>query len=74
MRRKHFKWKLFAKHLREMRESADIGLRDIAREQGVSKSAWCRAEQGKPVTAPTFLKLCEWMDSNPFQYHPECTP
>lgn len=69
-----FKWKLFGRHLREMRKSADIGLREIARQEGIGHATWCRAEQGKPITAPNFLKLCDWMDSNPFQYHPECTP
>lgn len=69
-----FKWKLFGKHLRDMRLSADIGLREIARQERIDRSAWSRAERGLPVSVPNFLRLCEWMDSNPFQYHPGCTP
>lgn len=66
--RPQFKWKLFGKHLREMRQSADLGLREAARELKFDKATWCRAEQGKPISVPQFIFLCDWMDASPFQY------
>lgn len=66
-----FNWKSFAHHLREMREAADLGLREAARSAGTHHATWCRAEQGKPLTVPIFLRLCDWMNSNPFQYLPQ---
>lgn len=61
-------WKRFGAHLRDIREGADVGLREAARSNKISPATWSRAENGKPITAPIFLFLCNWMDKNPFQY------
>lgn len=64
----YFNWPLFGSDLRKTREVAKVGLREIAREHGIHHATWCRAEQGKPITVPHFLQICEWMGADPFQY------
>lgn len=61
-------WKKFGRHLRTLRGDAEIGLREVSRETGINKAAWCRAEQGKPVSVPNYLALCAWMETHPFRY------
>jgi transcriptional regulator with XRE-family HTH domain len=65
-----FNWEAFGRNLREMREAAELGLREVARDECIDKATWCRAEQGKPITVPIFLYLCNWMNSSPFAYMP----
>jgi hypothetical protein len=64
----NFSWARFGRDLRAAREACNLGLREAARKQKIDKGAWCRAEMGKPVTVPTFLRLCLWMDADPFAY------
>lgn len=54
----NFNWKTFGRHLRDMREDSDLGLRETARDANIHHATWCRAEQGKPLTVPIFLRLC----------------
>jgi len=63
-----FNWAKFGKQLRSIREDAEIGLREVSRETGVDKTAWSRAEHGKPISVPNLLALCVWMGVQPFQY------
>lgn len=68
MAKRNFRWKEFGADLRWCRQSADLGLREIARELRVHHATWCRAENGKPLTVPVFLFLCDWMGMNPQHY------
>jgi len=68
MKRQKIDWKAFARDLREMREGAELGLREAARDLKISPATWSRAEHGRPVTVPIFLHLCGWLTVNPRQY------
>jgi transcriptional regulator with XRE-family HTH domain len=61
-------WKRFGKSLKDVREAADLGLREAARDAGLGHATWCRAEQGKVVSAPHYLALCAWMEVHPFRH------
>lgn len=63
-----FKWGKFGQHLRVHRSSRGLGLRECSRSTTIHHATWCRAEQGKKITVPIFLFLCDWMNSNPLQY------
>lgn len=63
-----FKWDLFARHLRAFRKKKGYGVREGSRALKVRAATWCTAEQGYSIAVPTFLTLCRWMRSNPFQY------
>jgi transcriptional regulator with XRE-family HTH domain len=63
-----FGWKRFGRDLRECRIAADLSLRDIAGDVSVSHPTWSRAENGRPVTVPVFLKLCGWLGVDPQSY------
>lgn len=63
-----FKWKQFGTDLRDVREAMDCGLRELARELKIHHATFCRAENGKPVTVPIFLFLCDWMGRDPQIY------
>lgn len=63
-----FKWAKFGNHLRAYREDNGFGLRQCADGNNIDKATWSRAENGKPIETPTFIFLCEWMNSNPLQY------
>lgn len=63
-----FKWKAFGRDLRECRHAADLGLRELARELKIHHATWCRAENGKPLTVPIFLFLCDWLGVDPQIY------
>ncbi len=71
-----FRWKEFGKDLKGNRVNSFLGLRMAAHSLKISKATWCRAEQGKPIAAPTFIYLCDWMGNDPTQYlyrrPPEC--
>lgn len=62
-------WKRFGKELKAMREATDAGLREAARGAGIGHATWCRAEQGKVLSAPHYLALCAWMESHPFKFY-----
>lgn len=61
-------WKKFGHQLRDLREGGETGLREAARETGIDKAAWSRAENGKPVSVPNYLALCAWMEVHPFRH------
>lgn len=61
-------WTEFGRCLKDAREAGDGGLRETAKEAGVSHSTWCRAEQGKPISAPHYLALCAWIPIHPFRH------
>lgn len=61
-------WYRFGKTLRCFREDAELGLREAANDAGIDKAAWCRAENGKPVSVVNYLALCTWMEVHPFRY------
>lgn len=63
-----FKWKKFGADVKRFRCDLKVGLREVALQQRIHHATWCRAEQGKPVTVPIFLRLCEWMVRNPYEY------
>lgn len=66
-----FKWNLFGKRLRAMREGADLGLREAARDLKINHATWCRAEQGRPINVPDFVMLCDWINEIPAHFHPD---
>lgn len=61
-------WIKFGLVLKHMREGGDVGLREAARDSGIDKAAWSRAERGKPVSAVNYLALCSWMEVHPFKH------
>lgn len=61
-------WKKLGRHLKKMREDGETGLREAAREAGIGHATWCRAEQGKPLSAAHFMGLCAWMGEPPYTY------
>jgi transcriptional regulator with XRE-family HTH domain len=63
-----FQWKKFGQHVRDFREGTKCSLRETAEVMPIGHATLSRAENGKPVTVPVFLFLCDWMNSNPFQY------
>lgn len=63
-----FKWKQFAKDVRESRQDLGFGLREFGRKMGIHHATMCRVEQGKPIEAPTVIYLCEWMTQDPIFY------
>jgi hypothetical protein len=63
-----FRWKEFGSDLRNVRENSFLGLRAAARKLKIHHATWCRAEQGKPIEAPTLIFLCEWMGNDPIIY------
>lgn len=65
-----FRWKAFGKDLASVRRSGFMTLRGASRRLKVGHATWCRAEQGKPIEAATFVFLCEWMGNNPSIYLP----
>lgn len=67
-KRARLDWCRFGRQIKEMREGGESGLREVCRETGISKSAWSRVENGKPVTVPTYLAMCAWMEVHPFRH------
>jgi hypothetical protein len=63
-----FLWKQFGADLRKMREAKNYGLRECADALDIDKAQLCRAEQGRPITVPYFIYLCDWMGSDPMGY------
>jgi hypothetical protein len=61
-------WKKFGSELKNLRDEAEIGLREVCRETRIDKAAWCIAEAGKPVSVPNYLALCAWMEIHPFKH------
>jgi len=47
--------------LRRWRRASDIGLREAAREIGVSHGTLSRIERGEQMDAYTMLKLIKWL-------------
>jgi hypothetical protein len=64
-----FNWRKFGYDLHDIRIEVG-GLRKVAKSVGIHHATWCRAEQGKPVTVPVFLTICDWMVCDPFKYMP----
>lgn len=63
-----YDWKQFGEDVRSYREIHKLGLRESARIHSINQSTWCRAEQGKPIEAPTLIFLCELMRRHPRAY------
>jgi transcriptional regulator with XRE-family HTH domain len=66
--RKHMRWKEFGRLLHDLRRARGDRLHKLAIEVGISQTTWYRAEHGGPLTVPTFLFLCHWMDVDPFSF------
>jgi hypothetical protein len=49
-------------------ERRALSLRAAAAETGLSYATLCRAERMQPVSAGSVLRLCLWMDANPFWF------
>jgi transcriptional regulator with XRE-family HTH domain len=69
-RAKHplFRWRQFGSDLRRKRRKLGYGQRETARTLKIHAATWCRAEHGKPLTVPIYLKICAWMEVDPFFY------
>lgn len=65
-KRRQFNWKRFGADIKSTR--GECGLRSAARALGIHHATWCRAEQGKPIEAPDFVFLCDWMSKAPAHY------
>lgn len=52
---------MIGKLLRLWRAVENIGLREAAKELGISPATLSRIENGKSVDAATFLKLIYWL-------------
>lgn len=63
-----FRWGEFGKDLRGTREDMFMSLREASKKLKIDKATWSRAENGKPIEAPTFVFLCAWMSNDPSIY------
>ena len=52
---------LLAKRIKDKR--GKIGLREIAKEIGVSLATISRIEKGKLPDVDTFIKICQWLET-----------
>ena len=72
-----FKQKQFSEAVKEKMfttmatEKRRIGVREFAKQAGISAATLSRIENGKPPDIETFFKLCFWMKrrSNEFYNH-----
>lgn len=49
--------------LRKYRAMAEVPVRDLAQEMGISAPALSRIENGKAMDIQTFMKILEWLTS-----------
>ena len=47
--------------MRKWRTMEDRGVREVAKEIGMSSSTLCRFEGGKPIDSSTFAKILYWL-------------
>ena len=59
-------WDDFARDLKRFR--SNYGMRDAAKQIGISPATYQRMESGRAVDAENFMAACFWMDKNPGQY------
>jgi transcriptional regulator with XRE-family HTH domain len=51
-----------AKQLKTKRQTLNIGVRESAKQIGVSPATYSRMENAKPMTLDTYLKAKKWCD------------
>ena len=63
-----FRWKQLGKKLRDFRESANMGLRETARDIPMSSSTLSRLERGHPCTVEQLLTITGWWAIDPMEF------
>ena len=58
-------WNAFGRDLENARVAKGETARSLARELGMNRATFARAEQAEPVCVPVFLLICKWMASDP---------
>lgn len=59
-------WEAFGRMIRKQREAQRKGIRELARELGMSPATVLRADRGEPVSTEIFMTFCEFfLDINP---------
>lgn len=53
-----------AKQLKTYRISLSIGVREAAKQVGISPATYSRMENAKPMTLSTYLKAKKWCDQD----------
>jgi len=49
-------------------EILGLSMRAAAQVTGISYATHCRAERAQPVSAGNMLRLCLWIDANPYWF------
>lgn len=67
-------WGKLGNCVRQKRRDAVVygmGVREAAKQSGVSSAAISRIENGKACTADTYLKICKWLGADPKDFSDE---
>jgi hypothetical protein len=49
-------------------EALGLSMRAAAEITGISYATHCRAERAQPISAGNMLRLCLWIDANPYWF------
>ena len=62
-------WEAFGRMIRKHRLAQNKGIRELARELGMSPATVLRADRGEPVSTEIFMTFCEFfLDTPPNQF------
>lgn len=64
-------WSRLGRAIVDIREICGISIRDLAKDLKISHSAISRVENGKPVSAGSFLSLCSFVGTDPRNFAKE---
>lgn len=67
-------WGRFGRAVSDVRCANGFGLREQARELGLSHATLHRAENGKAVSPAAFIMLCAFAVTDPYKFLKRCTP
>ena len=59
---------LLGETIKARREHLGLGLREAARDAGVSHATLSRVERGEDPDIPNFAKLCRWLQLAPTMF------
>jgi transcriptional regulator with XRE-family HTH domain len=51
--------------IRVREKRGNVGIREAAKQAGISQATLSRVEAGKMPDLPTFMKLCAWLELDP---------
>jgi len=65
-----FEGEILEKMFSEMaKQKRRIGVRELAKEVGISAATFSRVNNGNPPDLETFFKFCFWMGKNPNDFY-----